>query len=337
MDWFERLTGFRETTYEETRSQLKIEDGMLVSAVTGARHGIGELELVSLEELRGRVGVPPPASTRLRVRLLSDDIRALHHAPEFAGALFQVASQFNLLEMASPRLTPEDGVTIYQGDPTQGPACAIAAGAATIFRNYFAPTPGGFGQTRSRQLDGLSDLGHALSEALHRPAAALWTMRNGYAICSQSALEQLTHYLDSLDEDTLDALRGKLRIGVHSDVEVTDAPAAPRPRVSQAFCSALPVAYSEVPAKHWAALASLVLEAAYEATLLAAVLNARRGASNVVLLTRLGGGVFGNAEQWIQGALHRALLKGREFDLDVRLVSYHTPSREMHQLASQFE
>lgn len=337
MDWFERLTGFRETTYDETRRRLAIEDGMLVSTATSVRHGIGELELVSLDELRERVGEPRASTSRLRVRLLSGDVRALHLLPDYTGALFQVASQFNLLEMASPRLTPEDGVTIYQSDPTQGPACAIAAGAATIFRNYFAPTSDGIGQTRSRQLDGLADLGRTLSEALHQPIESLWTMRNGYAMCSRDGLEKLTQYLGSIDDDALDALRGKLRIGVHSDVEVTDAPAAPRPRVSQAFCSALPVAYSDVPSRHWAAFASLVLEAAYEATLLAAELNARRGASNIVLLTRLGGGAFGNEEQWIQDALRRALLVGRNFGLEVRLVSYRAPSREMQQLASEFE
>ena len=34
-------------------------------------------------------------------------------------------------------MTPEDGVTRYKDDPTQGPACAIAASAATMYRNYF--------------------------------------------------------------------------------------------------------------------------------------------------------------------------------------------------------
>src|SRR3954468_13074580 len=67
-----------------------------------------------------------------------------------------------------------------------------------------------------------------------------------------------------------------------------------RPRVSQAFCSALPVAYSQVPSPHWELFGSLVLEAAYEATLWAAVINAQRGVSNVVFLTLLGGGAFGN-------------------------------------------
>jgi hypothetical protein len=29
MDWFERLTGFREGEYEETRARLKVEDRRL--------------------------------------------------------------------------------------------------------------------------------------------------------------------------------------------------------------------------------------------------------------------------------------------------------------------
>ncbi|MCK5683507.1 hypothetical protein KAJ27_05280 [bacterium] len=51
--------------------------------------------------------------------------------------MFQVASQFNLLEMVSPGVTPEEGVGRYEHDHTQGPACAIACGVGTIYRNYF--------------------------------------------------------------------------------------------------------------------------------------------------------------------------------------------------------
>jgi len=88
----------------------------------------------------------------------------------------------------------------------------------------------------------------------------------------------------------LDALRAKLRIGIHSEVEVTDATNEHRPVVSQAFFSALPVAYTRVPAAQWERFATFVLEAAYEATMWAAELNAKRGKSNIVLLTFLGGG-----------------------------------------------
>lgn len=73
-------------------------------------------------------------------------------------------------------------MTRYQSDPTQGPACAIAAGAATIYRNYFAPIGGSQGQTAKRQLDGLADLGVALSSALKLPVGNLWKMQNGYRL-----------------------------------------------------------------------------------------------------------------------------------------------------------
>src|SRR5258705_8800093 len=98
----------------------------------------------------------------------------MHQVPENAGALFQVASQFNLLEMVSPTVSPEQGVTRYQHDHTQGPACAIAAGAATIYRNYFAFVDGGHGQTAKRQFNGLADLGEALGAALNKPVEELW-------------------------------------------------------------------------------------------------------------------------------------------------------------------
>jgi len=127
-----------------------------------------------------------------------------------------------------------------------------------------------------------------------------------------------------------------LRIGVHHDVEVTDADGFQLPIVSQAFCSALPVAYSRVPRVYWQAFASLVLESAYEATLCAAADNMQRGGTNVVLLTSLGGGAFGNDDDWIHAAIRRAIRNAAGFDLDVRLVSYGSPSRWMLQFASEF-
>ena len=118
-------------------------------------------------------------------------------------------------------------------------------------------------------------------------------MRNGYAMATREGLAAVDAVLREADEAFLDDLRGRVRVGLHADVEVTDQ-AASGGTVSQIFCSALPVAYSGHPSSAWARFASLILEAAYEATLLAGVLNADRGASDRVLLTRLGGGAFGN-------------------------------------------
>jgi len=336
MDWFERLTGFRETSYGDTPAKLRVVDGRLASLVNGRAYGIGHLELLALGELRERVKSASGPSGRPTVSITIGDVREMHRMPENAAALFQVASQFNLLEMVSPSVSPEQGVTRYQNDHTQGPACAIACGAATIYRNYFAPIGQGEGQTSARQFDGLKDVGDALSRALAVPVGTLWEMRNGYALCRPQGLEAIMERLRTLGADELDQLRGLLRIGLHWDVEVTDSTGGTRPTVSQAFCSALPVAYTNIASQRWTAFASLVLEAAYEATILAAVLNARRGASNVVLLTQLGGGAFGNRNDWIFAAIRRALEIASRFAIDVKLVSYGEPSQAIVQLSRDF-
>ena len=278
MDWFEKITGFAETSYSETRNRLSVEGGWLQSRVTGRRFAIGRLEVVSLQVLRERValGYNPPG--RLTVRNMSGDVRRMHQSPEF-----QVASQFNLLEMVSPNVTPEQGVTRYQHDRTQGPACAIAAGAATIYRNYFAPLHGGEGQTSARQVDCLAAVGAALGEALAQSVEHLWTMKNGYALCSAEGLRKISAHLDCLDNSATDELRGLLKIGVHQDVEVTDSARA---------------------------LATFIPDC-------------------IVLLTRLGGGAFGNDDAWIDAAMRRALDKVRGVDLDVRLVSFGSPAPAM--------
>jgi hypothetical protein len=120
MDWFERLTGFRETSYDDTRAKLKVEGSQLQSLINGKRYGIGELELVSLQALRERVKSAGGLPGHLKVNVVTGDVRQMHQLLENAGALFQVASQFNLLEMIGPKVTPEDGVTHLPTRPNAG-------------------------------------------------------------------------------------------------------------------------------------------------------------------------------------------------------------------------
>lgn len=317
--WFETLTGFTEVSSAHTREHLAVDGPHLVSKRDGRRWRIGELEWPSLAELRARVDALPLPGRASTVAELHGDARRLHHDPALAGTLFQVASQFNLLEMVGPHVSPEDGVAGYAFDPTQGPACAIAAGAATIYRNHFVPLGDGFGQDRHRQLDMLADVGALLAARLDRPVTSLWSMRNGYALPTADGLEAIAAHLETADPAERDALRQRLRIGLHWGVEVTDAPGPVRPVVSQAFCSALPVAYTRLPQAAWAPFARLVLEATYEATLLAAALHPGRGGAPRVVLTRVGGGAFGNAGEWIDAAIERALSLADPLGLDVRI------------------
>lgn len=336
MDWFERLTGFAEQGYRPTQERLAIRNGRLCSAASAQSYAVGQLELVSLNDLRARsrdIALPE----RLRLGVVEGNVRHLHQAPDYAGALFQVASQFNLLEMVSPGITPEHGVTGYEDDHTQGPACAIAAGAATIYRNYFAPVGDQIGQTADRQLDGLGDLGRALATRLGVAPETLWQMQNGYAFPDRESLRRIDAYLRQAPESDRDSLRGCLRVGLHRDVEVTDVQTFPGPLVSQIYCSALPVGYAQHAPDQWRAFASLVLEAAYEATLRAALLNAARGGSRHLLLTRIGGGVFGNDDAWINAAILRALRMVADQGLVVHMVSYGPPIAAMTDLMRDFE
>ncbi len=124
-----------------------------------------------------------------------------------------------------------------------------------------------------------------------------------------------------------------LRIGLQWGTEVTLGDAGHL--VSQAYCSALPVAYSSHSPDLWEAFARLVLEAAYEATVCAAILNRRSTESDRVFLTLLGGGAFGNETEWITDAIRRTLRLYGGWGLDVAIVSYRTSSPAVQKLVGQ--
>ena len=327
MTWFEALTGCEETSPDHVRSQLHVAASHLLSKANGKSWRCGTLETPSLSVLRERVRRSSAGPSPTTIREVVADVQSLHYDASNAGAMFQVASQFNLLEMTSPNVTPEDGVGIYERDCTQGPACAIAAGAGTIYRNYFAEVNGQIGQTAANQIDCLADIGARLGNTDRR----FWEVTNGYALPSKTGLACVNERLTHLDESKLDELRGLLRIGVQVDTQVTLSNASHV--VSQAYCSAMPVAYTEDSSQLWGPFATLVLEAAYEATVCAAIENAHRTGNNRLYLTLLGGGVFGNEIEWILGSIHRAVLMYADSGLDIAIVSYGYSNPLVRQIA----
>jgi hypothetical protein len=316
-DWFTKLTGFSERSPEEVRECIEVREGQLTSQVNGLTYQCGRLEIVSLSELRKRVAPMGGRSGNLTISELVGDAKALHADVGNAGCVFQVASQFNLLEMVSPSVTPEQGIGIYESDPTQGPACAIACGAGTIYRNYFVGLNGQIGQSETNQVDCLADVGNALGNNDNR----LWKMRNGYALPSAVGLKEVTTRLQSMSETELDAIREKLQIGVQWDTQVTFKGA--KHLVTQVYCSALPVAYSGLTSAQWEPFARLVLEAAYEATLAVTLLNAEKTGKKTAYLTLLGEGAFGNDQTWILDAIRRAATMYKEEDLELKIVSFN--------------
>ena len=228
---------------------------------------VGEFETPSLSELLAQCpGSEPGSSVELGLAFehVADPVGvvSLIADPRNAGAVFQAASQFNCLEMVGPGVSPRAGVTNYFLDPTQGPKCALACPAGTVYRNYFAgPDPQKRGQGVA-QIDCLSDVARVLTSspsspssgpstaAAAAPAAALaaaprkqvpWVMRNGYALpVDATGIGNLGKRLvadPGLDRDAQLALR----VGVHWDTAVR--PPATH-SVAQVYVSAMPVAYA---------------------------------------------------------------------------------------------
>lgn len=241
-----------------------------------------------------------------------------HTAHADAGAVFQVASQFNCLEMVGPGSRPEDGVTNYHTDKTQGPVCAMACPAGTVYRNYFwrdtkkagaagtAGTAGVAGQAggSSKQINTAADVAKVLGNGTHK----YWAMSNGYLLPTgpgkMKAVKQRLETEAGLSRAVSDAVR----VGVHwSTVTATTkrhtaADSTSRPHhVCQVYASAVPVSYTKrTLSQHWEPFATAMLCGAYEATLSVAALLARRDKRRVpVFLTLVGGGAFGNRTMWI--------------------------------------
>jgi hypothetical protein len=327
--WFETLTGFVEESPQQVRANISIDGNELTSRVNGKRLICGTLETPSLAELRRRVRSAAHRPGTISVREVVANVQHLHLNEANAGALFQVASQFNLLEMVSPDKTPECGVGVYERDRTQGPACAIAAGAGTIYRNYFATVNGNVGQSATNQIDCLSDIGSALGNS----DGHLWQMRNGYALASVGGLVEISKRLRESSDSARDELRELLRIGIQWNTQVTLNES--QHKVSQAYCSALPVAYSQHSSTLWAEFATLILEASYEATFCAAVLNSWSTGNSKLFLTLLGGGAFGNDVNWIIHGIKRASDIFTDHALEVAIISYGSSNPHIQQVVNQ--
>lgn len=319
--WFEERFGFKETTYEATRKRFEFADGVLTSTGNGSKFYVGPFETPSLDELRARLvgGLACPSAGSLSFKNITGAAKTLHLDPKNEGAIFQVASQFNCLEMNEPGARPEDGVTRYYCDATQGPACALSCPAATVYRNYLVNE--GRGQAGKAQIDCLEGVGELLENGKNR----YWKMVNGY--CMPDAPGGIAKASKRIASDAAFAerARGALRVGVHWDTEVKGG----SHRVCQVFSSALPIAYAKsVRSNDWAPLASAVLDASFEATLaVGAVLARQRGTRVTVFLTAVGGGAFGNRSMWIVQAMDRALRLHAAEPLDVRLVHFGSVPR----------
>lgn len=324
---FRELLGFSDNMlgYDATKNLLKHVNGTITSSKNGKVYSTGILEIVSLSELREQASKIETCGTNKLSHspVESKDVKEYICSPDYSGAMFQVASQFNLLEMALPELTPDDGIDIYWKDPTQGPKCSQAAIGATLYRNYFVQMANGdIGQTADNQINCLEDV----LDWIEAKKSFNWQFQNGYIFIDSEGFAAINQVLKNLSEVERDQLRGMLQIGIHWNVQANDECNPLEQQISQIFCSAFPVSYNqdcnEVSLEETSLLSKLILEATQEATIISAILNKQRFGENQLVLTKPGGGAFGNSHIWIRDALGRALKMYKNHDLDILLQHF---------------
>jgi len=328
MSWFEKLTDFEELSSDQVRQNIRLDGDRLISLVNDRSFVAGEFTTPALEHLRTIVEIPA-SGKQIQLAEVIADVQSLHQDPSNENAVFQVASQFNCLEMVSPDTVPEAGVGIYQNDWTQGPACCICAGAGTIYRNYFVELNGELGQSANNQVNCLAGIDRYFDNTTNR----YWEMRNGYCLPSVDGLAAIESKIASLTDEQREELCGKLMVGHQAGTEVTVGQSSHQ--VSQVFCSALPVAYSEVPSSKWNYFPRLILDASYELTFYIALQNFAKTGNNKLYLTLVGGGVFGNKVDWILSSIDRSLKLFAHSGLDVKIVSYGGSKQVVADLAKQ--
>jgi len=236
----------------------------------------------------------------------------LQSLPEYNGAVFQVASNFNGIEAISQASNLEDAsfCSNYVNDRTQGPAASISAGGAAISRvltglHSSTEPPTEWRQTNANQVNFLNRVLTKLDIA---------KLVNGYIVLDPGSVP--TSGLSSVVEN-MDEMLALYKVGYHRACQVTSghrclrtgvAEAAPQGQtVDQVFAAAVNLAQGydgRINSKcvQAEAITRLTLRAAYIGAYLAARLNGRK----LLVLTLVGGGVFGNNYEWICDAIAEA-------------------------------
>lgn len=310
-----------------------VEDaqGQVTLFAAGRRYHAGCFERLSLRELKARARRAQARnrqrSGRLRLFICDGagpgtDIGALQaFAPP--GTLFQVASQFNCLEAPGAFITD---VSDYLHDPTQGPRASVSAFPGTLLRHYAAPQADADAPRFVQTSDGpqLNLLASVCGPGLAR-------VNSGYL--RPDDVDDAAAFARALDDRFDD-----LAIGFHNDVQVVlgcdwdgGVEASPHRRIAQVFTSTMAAGmYGDIHSGDAAIQRILwsLQRTAYLGTLLAAAAHGK----DQVVLTLIGGGVFGNpiplifqAIEWSLAQVASYLHRDLTVVLNGRNVGDHVP------------
>ena len=363
-NWFTQVFGFDEKSFATNKGSFNVKnsgtnDHILMTVKKEEDIDIGVFRYVSVAELLNNATNNPSARdvfgfdrNNLKYFTMTSPAHVVHMTPGYSGSIFQVASQFNALEMVDPTRTPQQGITNYWNDKTQGPVCAMVCPFGTLYRNYFC-MPADGKQPEDKSVNVNPQIGTAtggtgsgnnqintLTELMNVDCFKALRFQNGYIfVKDKTHLDTINKYL-STPENFWKAMMA-IKYVIQEDTPVVDVTTGDGKIldqiVSQIYCSAYPVAYStdsnpvtgatpRVPGttrNDYVLLSSMILHAVYYSTLAYAVTRITPDETRKkVFLTKVGGGVFGNEVSLIDNAIYNAVRHFTAYPIDVYIVEY---------------
>ena len=297
MSWFKQIFGTEEDI-------AKISVNGKIITVNNKQYHLGEFLIVRPNSTKIPYHVYHPA----RLSNIVGEISQLQSNISNNRATFQVASQFNAQEYVSP-IVVLNTITPYINDKTQGPAASISCAPAALYRNYYLKS--------LNMLD-------IFERLIGNNGNKYFVMKNGYLLSTIDRLILLNDYLRSISADSRTVLKNCIKTVVVYNTQVVPS----NQLITQVYCSAPAISYSpnNIPADLWIPLTTLILEAHYESTFIAAIRSASSNVgyigSNKLYLTTIGGGVFGVDRQLIHSIIINTFNKYKQYSLDVYIVTF---------------
>ena len=363
-NWFNQVFVFDELPLGHSFTSFNVKKSTtnhILMTVKGAEIDVGVFRYMSVADLlktasenTSAVASAADPTNNLKYYMMTSPAHTVHTTPGYHDSIFQVASQFNALEMLTPTQTPQKGITIYHADNTQGPVCAMVCPFGTLYRNYFCMPDAG------KQLE---DKSVNVNPQIGTPAGGTGSGNNQINTLTElmkidvcfKDLRFQNGYIFVKDKPQLDAINKYLLIPenfwtammaikyvIQEDtpvVNLSDGTIMGQ-IVSQIYCSAYPVSYSTEPdpatkaqrvpgtnKKDYELLSSMILHAVYYSTLAYAVTRITPDETRKkVFLTKVGGGAFGNDVSLIDNAIYNAVRHFTAYPIDVHIVDYKGPT-----------
>ncbi|GAB1228258.1 hypothetical protein ENUP19_0388G0011 [Entamoeba nuttalli] len=302
-EWVKRITGETESEFRVDKenwiyqkpSLYSTPEMVIVNKITKEEFSCGCLEMIPLKDLR-KCQHQSTQGITFEIILREDDesidhvnVATMQAMKEYNNSVFLVASNFNAVESVSETIEPNEHnfTTNYIYDGTQGPIASLGAPAAALQRTIFpfynkTTKPKEWEQSQEKQIEILGELN------------SIYHVINGYPILEKDVKEPS----EKDEEKYLSVFHSNVEVTyIYGRNEMTLIPKQMRNRIDQVFAAAINIGqgcsgyenYELVNRKP--KVLSYALDCGYETCYLVAIKNHR----TTIVLTLLGGGVFGNS------------------------------------------